>query len=120
MGLLSNPVTLSDGTANHIYNFRGQVVGNGKSVVGEYLEPAAAALSKLAVKQDDSGSIKRRLFQTQRLVTGSDGKLYLDTVNTSHTYHELIPIADVKKSFVLHLDAFAEAGFSDNFHAGLI
>lgn len=119
MGLLTNPVTLNDGSADHIFNYCGQLVNN-KFVVGEYLEPASANLSKLTVKQDDSGSVKRRLFQTQRLIAGSDGKLYLDTVNTSHTYHELIPIADVKKSFALHKDAFAEAGFTDNFHAGLI
>jgi len=119
MGLFTNPVTLSDGSTNHIFSYRGQV-SNNKSVVGEYLEPAASLATKLVVKQDDSGSVKRRLFQTQRLVLGTDGKPYLDTVNTTHTYNEMVPIADTKKTFALHLDGFAEAGFSDNFHAGLI
>lgn len=65
MGLFTSPVTFTVNTVARIFNFRAQLPDS-KSVVGEWIEPAAAisAASKFTIKHDDSSkTIERGLIK---------------------------------------------------------
>lgn len=79
MGLFTDPLTINDGSADRIYNYRAQLVEPG-SIVGEYIEPAAisAADSVLVVKHSTAkNGRKRHLLQVSNALTinNTDGTL---------------------------------------------
>lgn len=120
MGLFTSLV-FNNGTA-HTFVFRGQTP-DAKSIVGEYVEPAAAieTASKVIVKHDVlSKTVKRSLLQRKVLVAGSDGVLYPITVNytlIANPKHSSTAIVDQLK--MINACA-ADASFAANFAAGLI
>lgn len=120
MGLFTNPVTLNDGVADHIFIFRGQLPDT-KSIVTQYIETAAiAAGSKLTVKQDvSSKTVKRGLVQHTVNIAGTDAIQHPITVNLTVMCHPTHNAVDVEKRVKLLVDACAEAGFYANFVAGL-
>lgn len=119
MGLFTSLV-FNNGTA-HTFVERGQIP-DPKSIVREYIEPAAAsaALSKLTVKHDiSSKTVKRSLLQRRVMVAGSDGVLYPITVNFTATFNPKHAAADVVLEQKLLAAAVADTTFHANFVQGL-
>lgn len=123
MALFINPVILNDGVADKTFSFRAQLPDK-KSVVGEWIEPAASLLedSKIIVKHDTaSPTVRRRLLQRSITTLIGDGVTRKPiTCNLTVTYHPTHSEADVAKAMKLIADAVAEAGFTTNFLRGLI
>lgn len=119
MGLFTSLV-FNNGTA-HTFVDRGQLPDN-KSIVREYIEPAAAsaAQSKLTVKHDVSGkTAKRSLLQRRILVVGLDGILHPITINFTTTFHPTHNTADVVLEQKLLAAAIADTTFHANFVQGI-
>lgn len=120
MGLFTSLV-FNNGTA-HTFVFRGQIP-DAKSIVGEYIEPAATAesASKVIVKHDvTSKTLKRSLLQRKVMVAGSDGVLYPITVNTTVTYNPKHSASSVTDQTKLQGACIGDATFHTNFALGLI
>lgn len=90
MGLFTSPVTFTVNTVARIFNFRAQLP-DAKSVVGEWIEPAAAlsAQSKFTVKHDASSkTVVRSLIKYSCNKVIADGvTLKPMTVNFSLICH---------------------------------
>lgn len=121
MSLFTTPLVISDGTANHSFSFRAQLPDT-KSIVGEYIEPAAASSrqSKLIVKHDDSKAVKRRLFSRRVYRDNVSGELKLVTINTTVTYDSSVDNATVLAECKIHQNAISETGFWNNLLLGAI
>lgn len=119
MGLLTDPVVLSDGTANRTFSFKNQTTEKKKNMIGgQYIEDAAALAAKsfLNVKHDNSGPTPRHLFQrTVEKVpaASSTGERELITVNitvqasTLFTAAEILPEVTIAKNAILVTDFVA-------------
>jgi hypothetical protein len=112
MGLLSNPVTLNDGTADRIFSFRSQRPDN-RSVVGDYIEDAAAsaANSLITVKHDLRATTAPRAL-LQRIINKvpAAGSEYLKiTQNYTIVASSLFTVAELTDEFTLFLDMLSEA-----------
>jgi hypothetical protein len=112
MGLLSNPVTLNDGTADRIFSFRSQRPDN-RSVVGDYIEDAAAsaANSLITVKHDLRATTAPRAL-LQRIINKvpAAGTEYLKiTQNYTIVASSLFTVAELTDEFTLFLDMLSEA-----------
>lgn len=114
MALFTSPVVLNDGTNSRSFSFRSQQPDK-KSVVGDYIEDAAAiaAESLIVIKHDTSGSVPRHLLQrsTSVVPTGSsDGVRKRITINLTVTASPDFTSAEVEKEFNLLVDACGETG----------
>jgi hypothetical protein len=112
MGLLSNPVTLNDGTDDRIFSFRSQRPDN-RSVVGDYIEDAAAsaANSLITVKHDLRATTAPRAL-LQRIINKvpAAGTEYLKiTQNYTIVASSLFTVAELTDEFTLFLDMLSEA-----------
>lgn len=118
----TNPVTVSDGTDNHIFTFRAQL-NDSKSVVGEWVEPAAdpSAESKIIVKHDTSSStVRRRLIQRRVMATTATRGLRPITINTTVIYDVEHSAADITAAFTLSGNVNVASGVKANLIAGMI
>lgn len=119
MGLFTSLV-FNNGTA-HTFVERGQIP-DPKSIVREYIEPAASAVaqSKITIKHDiASKTVKRSLAQRRVLIAGSDGVLYPITINFTATYNPKHAAADVVLEQKMLAAAIADTTFHANFVNGL-
>jgi hypothetical protein len=112
MGLLSNPVTLNDGSGDRIFSFRSQRPDN-RSVVGDYIEDAAAsaANSLITVKHDLRATTAPRAL-LQRIINKvpAAGTEYLKiTQNYTIVASSLFTVAELTDEFTLFLDMLSEA-----------
>lgn len=119
MGLFTDPMTLNDGAASRIFNFRTPLLENG-STGGEYIEPAAVAAteSKIVVKHTTAKTGKKRhLLQRAQNLTINDtaGTLEPIVVNVTATHSIGHTDAQVQKEITLTIDALTEAGFVAGF-----
>lgn len=122
MGLLTNPVVLTDGTANRTFIFRSQI-NDSKSVVGEWIEPAADldAESKLTIKHAVTGNIHRDLISGRENVLMPDGvTLSPITTNFNVVFTKGVTEAQMAKRINILIDAISETDFVKNFMNGLI
>lgn len=121
MGLFTNPVTLNDGTTDHIFSWKNQVNDSQGAIVGEYIEDAAdlSAASKLTVKHDEKSSkVRRRLLQRSVYKALPSGELERITINLTATYNVEHTIAQVAPEVGIIVDATAETDFVDLFCKG--
>lgn len=123
MPVLTSPVTLNDGTADHVFSFRAQLP-DPKYIVGQWIEPAASAAEKsvLTMKHDDRGKIIRRLAQRSRLhAVESDATVVKPiTINITATYDPGHDLADVAKEMIIAKAMFSKADFVTNFLQGQV
>lgn len=124
MGLFTSPVTLNDGVGDRTFAFRSQVFDK-KSVIGEYIEPAApiSKQSIIRVKHDPASAVPRHLLQrTVYLAPAADatGKLYQITQNYTLVASALFTDAEILPEFVLFRDALAEANVIKSLMQNLI
>lgn len=120
--LFTNPITLNDGTSDHVFKFRGTLPDR-KAMVGEWIEPAAASSdeSKIVVKQDSSSATVRRSLLQRKVnkatTTRGDRPVTWNVTCTRDVEHS---DADVKAELALLIDALSEADFGDNFLDGFV
>jgi hypothetical protein len=125
MGLFSNPVTLTDGTDDRIFAYRGPLPDL-KIRGGDYIESAAtiAAKSLITVKNDIRTSVIRNLVQrTIRLHPAADTEtddLYPVTLNFTVVASELFTEAELQPELNVLLDALAEANVLKNLRSGVV
>lgn len=123
MGLFSSPVTFTVNTVARVFNFRAQLPDN-NSVVGEWIEPAAAlsAASKLIVKHDTSKTtVRRSLLQYSCKKTIADGiTLKPMTVNFTLICHPEHTAAQQDDALEMVATAVSLQTFRDAFTQGLI
>lgn len=122
MGLFVDPVTLNDGTVDHVLTFRAQIADK-KAIIGEWVEPGAtiASESKITVKQDASSPLaKRRLLQRTIKSQVADLSWKPITVNLTVTHHPEHTEAVITAQIKLLIDALNEVNFVKNFLMGLI
>lgn len=113
MALFTTPLVLNDGTVARTFSFRSQQPDK-KSVVGDYIEDAAAiaAESLFVVKHDNSGSVPRHLLQRTEYsvpAAATDGLRRRQTINLTIVADPLFTAAEVLKNYTLMVDAMAEA-----------
>lgn len=127
MGLLTDPVVLSDDggvSTDRTFNFRAQLNEGSDAVVGEWIEPAAAAAtqSKLVVKHTVSNAgVERHLIQRIGYALLPDGVTYSPIiVNLTIAHDPEMTAANVETEFNILTDAAGEANFCDNLVNGLI
>lgn len=123
MGLFTNPVTFTVNTIARIFNYRAQLPDS-KSVVGEWIEPSAAAsaASKMTIKHDPtSATLARSLFKVSCMKPIADGvTLKPMTVNISffrHPEHTAVQSDDILE---LATTAAGTESFRTNFAQGQI
>lgn len=124
MGLLSNPVILSDGTANHTFSFKAQRFDT-KNTVGDYIEDAASAESQsiLTAKHDTTKETQRHLLQRSVYLTpaaDAESDPLRVTINTTITCSKKFTHTEIQPQLNIHTDAMAEANFLRNFLNGMI
>lgn len=121
MPIFTNPVTLTDGTDNHIFSFRAQMF-DAKSIVGEWVEPAAnyATDSSITIKHDEKSTYARRLVQRKVKLLLADGTYSPLTINLTITHNPGHSATDIGKNLNVLVDAVQEAGFVNNLLQGLI
>lgn len=119
-----NPVTLNDGTADRSFAFRAQITDkSGKSIVGEWIEPAApiADDSKITIRHDVSSTkVRRRNMRVSSMALVDATTRKMLTVNISIAYDPSHNETDITKHFKLAIDAASEATFLSNFIRGLV
>jgi hypothetical protein len=124
MSLFSDPITLNDGSADHIFAKRNDLTGMKAGSYGSlWIESAAAQAvsSKMTVKHDESSAtVRRRLLQYKYNATIADDETYKPiTVNLSLANHPEHTDAQVTVALGVIRDALAEAGFDAAFNDGL-
>jgi uncharacterized protein YfdQ (DUF2303 family) len=125
MGLFSNPVTLTDGTDDRIFAYRGPLPDL-KIRGGDYIESAAAIAAKslITIKNDIRTSVIRNLVQrTIRLHPAADTEtddLYPVTLNFTVVASELFTEAELQPELNVLLDALAEANVLKNLRSGVV
>lgn len=120
MSIFTNPVTLTSDAA-HTFVFRAQLP-DPKSIVGEWVEPAAPIgdESKILVKHTGSTTVKRHLFQrTIKVATPTRGMRPI-TVNFTVAHDIEHPSAAISREVALVVDGLGEASFIGNLLNGLI
>lgn len=119
MGLFANPVTLSDGSANHIFSFRNQIFDT-KYVVGEYIEDAASVESGsiLRVKHDMTKTTARHLVQRRvnlhPAANVEDTILSPVTINISVTCDKAFVLAEIQPQLNIATAMCAQTNFLRN------
>lgn len=101
--LFTCPLTINDGTSDHIFESQGQIV-NAKSLHQRYFEPGAAvgADTRINVKGDIlSSSAERKLLQITTRIADRDGILKPVTWNItanfakSHDIALVVPVGNM-------------------------
>lgn len=118
----TNPVTINDGTADHIMSFRAQL-NDSKSVVGEWVEPAAdtSEESKIVIKHDSSSAtVRRRLIQRRVMKTTTTRGLRPITVNTTVVYDVEHAASDVTDALLFADGVSIATGVKANLLSGMI
>lgn len=122
--VFANPVVLNDGTADRTFTFRAQITDKaGKSVIGEWIEPAAPIVndSKITIRHDVSSTkVRRRNMRVSSLALIDEATRKMITVNISIAYDPSHSEVDLTKHFKLAIDAASEATFLSNFLRGLV
>jgi hypothetical protein len=123
MSLFTDPVTLNDGSSDHIFNTRNQITGLKSGQFGRvWIESAAAAAvaSLVTVKHDESSAtLRRRLVQYKYNATITDGVTYKPiTANFSVIAHPEHTDAQVTVACGVIEAALAVAGFAAAFNEG--
>lgn len=124
MGLFTNPVTLTDGTNNHVFEYRAQRF-DARSMIGDYIEPAAAAesASLLTVKQDLTKQVQRHLVQRSIYLTpaaDTESDPLRVTINVSVTCDKKFVHTEVQPQLNIVIDGMAEANFLRNLMNGML
>lgn len=121
MPLFADPKTLNDGTVDHVFTFRSQLP-DAKSIVGEWVEPAAelSENSKIVVKHDAKGTVKRRLLQRTVSREILDGSLEPITINVTIAHHNEHTSEQIQPEVTIVTNAATDASFVNNFLQGLI
>lgn len=124
MPLFTNPVTLNDGTSDHIFALRNDINGMKTGSYGSlWIEPAAdqAVASVITSKHDESASaVRRRLFSYRYNALIADGVTYKPiTANYSLAHHPEHTDAQLSVADGIIKAGLAAAGFDANFHDGL-
>lgn len=118
MGLFTSPVTFTVNTAARIFSFRAQLP-DAKSVVGEWIEDAAALskASKLTIKHDTSSkTVVRSLLKYSKNEAIADGvTLKPMTVNLTLICHPEHSAAQQDDAIDMVAQALAAANFTANF-----
>jgi len=118
----TNPVTINDGTTDHVFTFRAQL-NDKRYTVGEWVEPAAdtSLESKLVTKHDtNSATVRRRLLQRKVMATTADRGLRPITINYTVTYDVQHAKSDLLDAIGLHNGALNATDVKDNLLAGMI
>lgn len=118
----TNPVTVNDGDADHIFTFRAQL-NDQRSTVGEWVEPAADASldSKIVVKHDEnSATVRRRLVQRKVNAPTVDRGLRPITVNITVANDAQHSNADIIAAITLAVAAVNATNVKANLLAGMI
>jgi hypothetical protein len=125
MGLLSNPVTLTDGTDDRIFAYRGPLPDQ-KVRGGDYIESAAAIAAKslITVKNDIRTSVIRNLVQRTILLhlaadTETDD-LYPVTINFTLVANEKFTETELQPEVNVLLDALTEANVIKSLRSGVV
>jgi hypothetical protein len=123
MSLFTDPVTLNDGSADHIFNTRNQITGLKSGQFGRvWIESAAAAAvaSLFTVKHDESSAtLRRRLIQYKYNALIADGVTYKPiTGNYSVINHPEHTDAQIAVVCGVIEAALAVAGFAAAFNEG--
>lgn len=122
MPLFTDPVVLSDGTANHTFTFLAQL-SDKRALAGEWTEPAAEASveSKLVSKQDrTSSTFRRRLLQRKANRTTITRGLRPITVNVTVAHDVEHTNAQITEEITIMRNALAASGVVANFIGGQI
>lgn len=124
MALFTDPITLNDGTTDHIMTKRNDITGLKVGSYGSlWIESAAAqsVASNIIVKHDESSSaVRRRLLQYKYNALILDAVTYKPiTVNFSVAHHPEHTDAQLTVAVGIIRDALAEAGFDAAFFDGL-
>lgn len=117
MGLLTSPQVINDGVADRTLVFRGQIPSKDGSLVGEYVEPAAAlaSQSKLLGKHSETSKVVRSVVQSSEIEYDAEGiELGRVTVNVSFVYGKANTSAFIKKRAKIATNAVNLAGVMDN------
>jgi hypothetical protein len=123
MSLFTSPVTLNDGSADHIFNSRNEITGLKTGQFGRlWIESAAAAAiaSFLTVKHDESAAaVRRRLLQYKYNALIADGVTYKPiTINVSAINHPEHTDAQLEVAFGVIKAGLAVVGFTAAFNEG--
>lgn len=123
MSLFTDPVTLNDGTDDHIYSKRNDITGMKAGSYGSLWIEAAAAQAVamfLTTKHDESSaSVRRRLLQCKYNATIVDGVTYKPiTHNYSVAHHPEHTDAQILVGQGVIKAALAIAGFNASFNDG--
>lgn len=126
MGLFTDPVVLSDGTANHSFSFLKQLTGEKKTISGGvYIEDAAtlAAKSLLTIKHDTGGNTPRDLVQrtiNKVPAASTTGEARPITVNFTLQADPLFTAAELATEVTIMKNAMLVTDFVSNLRAGKI
>jgi len=123
MSLFASPVTLNDGTDDHIFNTRNELTNLKSGQFGRvWIESAAAAsvASLITVKHDESSSsLRRRLLQYKYNALIADGvTLKPITTNLSVVGHPEHTDAQIEVALMIIKAALGVAGFAAAFNEG--
>lgn len=122
MGLFANPVTFTVNTVARIFGFRAQLP-DAKSVVGEWVEPAAAnsAQSKFTVKHATAPNLVRSLLKYGVMKPIADGvTLKPITVNFTVICHPEHTAVQQDDAIDMMKAAISDSTFNANFSLRLI
>jgi len=120
MGLFTNPITINDGSADHVFSFRGQVFDKRqKSSIGEWVEPAASSIenSIIRIKHDASTDIWRHLCQRSVMqvpAADPDGIYRMITMNLTYTAHKYFTYAEIDPQLYIIKNALSKVDFTKN------
>lgn len=125
MSLFTNPITINDGTADHIFNFNVQMPAKPMQVVGKWVEPASAAQIARAIYVKHSRAVKNVLKSlvsfTEKAEVGTGTGVYEGiTVNITVAANDGHTEAQVQKVLNMALAGAAKANFLRNLRVGEI
>ena len=125
MSLFTNPITINDGTADHIFNFNVQMPAKPNQVVGKWVEPAAASIVARSIFVKHNRAIKNVLKSlvsfTEKAEVGTGTGVYEGiTVNITVAANNGHTEAQVQKVLNLAMAAAAKANFLRNLRVGEI
>jgi hypothetical protein len=124
MSLYTDPITLNDGTDDHIMAKRNDITGLKTGSYGSKWIESAAALavaSEMNVKHDESSStVRRRLLQYKYNALITDGVTYKPiTANVSLAHHPEHTDAQLTVALGVIRAALAVVGFDAKFVDGM-
>lgn len=118
----TSPVTVNDGTSDHILVSRGQITGT-KTLAGVWIEPASASADESVVvvkHNEDSPSVRRRLLQRKVMSATTTRGLRPITCNFTVAYDVEHDKAVVKLEIQFALAIMNATSVIDNFLLGMM